>query len=73
MDKIGFSKVALICMLLFLAAFIAVCLFIIYRTGNEPSTLITCVFAFCGVEGGLMAWIKTVKVKSKRKEEDSKC
>jgi hypothetical protein len=28
-----------------------------------------CVFAFCGVEGGLSAWIKTTKEKKKEKDK----
>lgn len=34
----------------------------LYRdTGGVPDTLITCVFAVCGGECGVMGWIKTTK------------
>ena len=37
----------------------------IYReTGGVPDTLITCVFAVCGGECGVMGWIKTNKDKA---------
>jgi coenzyme F420-reducing hydrogenase gamma subunit len=44
-------------------------------TGSTPDTLITCVFGICGVEGGVMGWIKTSKnklqkLKLKRESED---
>lgn len=57
-------------MFIYLIIFTFASLFITYKTGNEPTTLITCVFAFCGVEGGLSAWIKTTKVKKKDKLEE---
>jgi hypothetical protein len=64
-------KVILTIMFTFLFLFVCACLFITYKTGTEPSTLITSVFAFCGLEGGLSAWIKTTKVKQKKsKNED---
>jgi hypothetical protein len=50
-------------MFIYLLLFTCACLFITYKTSIEPKTLITCVFTFCGVEGGLSAWIKTTKVK----------
>lgn len=64
-----FSKKILIAMLIFLFIFIQEILFITYKTGVEPSVLITSVFAFCGIEGGLMAWIKTIKTKHTKKEK----
>ena len=50
-------------MFIYLILFTFACLFITYNTGTEPKTLILSVFAFCGVEGGLSAWIKTTNVK----------
>lgn len=60
-NKGRFSKLILQVMLMFLLLFTVAVLFISYKTGDEPSTLITCVFTFCGVEGGCLAWIKTIK------------
>ena len=62
-----YIKKVLTFMFIYLILFTSVCLFITFKTGNEPSTLILCVFAFCGVEGGLSAWIKTTKVKKSDK------
>ena len=63
-----FMKTVLVSMFLFLFLFTIACLFVTYKTGYEPSTLVASVFAFCGIEGGLSAWIKTTK--EKRKDED---
>lgn len=38
------------------------------KTGTEPSTLITCVFATLGCECGVMGWIKTTKERNKERE-----
>ena len=32
-----------------------------WHTGGEPSTLTACVFGVCGLENGVMGWIKTNK------------
>lgn len=50
-------------MFIFLFNFVVVILYLFKQTGDEPSTLITCVFAFCSVEGGALALIKTIKTK----------
>lgn len=63
MKKGFFMKAILTIMLIFLLVFTSACLFITYKTGYEPSALIASVFAFCSVEGGLMAWIRTSKNK----------
>lgn len=55
-------------MLSFLLCFVIVNLFLFYKTGLEPSTLIGCVFAFCGAEGSLMAWLKGIERKGKKNE-----
>lgn len=59
-----FSKTLLVCMFIFLFTFVVAILYLFKSTGNEPSTLISCVFAFCSVEGGALAWIKTMKSKN---------
>lgn len=37
-------------------------------TGGVPDTLITCVFAVCGGECGVMGWIKTTKDKQQERK-----
>ena len=59
-----FSKILLIGMMSFLLIFVVTILYLFRSTGSEPSTLISCVFAFCSVEGGALAWIKTMKSKN---------
>lgn len=78
MKKNGkYLKVILVGMFIYLILFTIACLYITYKTSTEPKVLITSVFAFCGVEGGLSAWIKTTKEKrksnSKLKEEEKLC
>lgn len=67
-----FSKGILVFMLVFLLIFTMASMYITYTTSTEPSTLITCVFAFCGAEGGFLAWIKKAKETNKR-EDDEEC
>lgn len=55
-------------MFIYLILFTIACLYITYKTGGEPKTLIMSVFAFCGIEGGLSAWIKTTKEKKNGNE-----
>lgn len=78
MKKNGkYMKVILVGMFLYLILFTIACLYITYKTSAEPKVLITSVFAFCGVEGGMSAWIKTTKEKkkgnTKPKEEEKPC
>lgn len=41
----------------------------LYRdTGGVPDTLITCVFAVCGGECGVMGWIKTTKERNQDRQ-----
>ena len=60
----GYSKKLVTIMLVFLLLFVIACFIVVWHTSVEPDTLILSVFAFCGIEGGLMAWIKTTKVKN---------
>jgi phosphotransferase system glucose/maltose/N-acetylglucosamine-specific IIC component len=70
-EKKSYMKTVMTFMFIFLFLFVCVCLYITYKTSSEPSALIASVFAFCTVEGGLGAWIKTTKVKQKKsKNED---
>lgn len=57
MDKIlVFEGVVLI---LYTVADLAV----FWHTGSEPAALTSCVFGVCGLENGVMGWIKTNKDK----------
>lgn len=69
--KIGTMDLILLIIGVFLALFTTAMIVIHCITGSTPDTLITCVFGICGVEGGVMGWIKTSKnklqkLKSKR-------
>lgn len=59
--KIGTMDIVLVVIAVFLLIFVAVMIWIYYRTGGIPDTLCTCVFAICGGECGVMGWIKTTK------------
>jgi flagellar basal body-associated protein FliL len=69
-QRIKFSKRLLIVMLIFLIVFTAMCLFINYKTGYEPSTLITAVFSFCSIEGGIMGFIKVFEPKESEEKKN---
>lgn len=58
-----FSKKVITAMLLTLIVFTIAVLILFRIVGEEPSTLITCVFAFCSAEGGFLATIKVVEAK----------
>lgn len=61
--------IVLVVIAVFLLIFVAILLWIYYRTGGIPDTLCTCVFGICGGECGVMGWIKTTKERSKDREE----
>lgn len=61
--KLGTMDLILLLLGIFLALFTTAMIVIHCITGSTPDTLITCVFGICGVEGGVMGWIKTVKMK----------
>lgn len=74
-NKIGTMDLILLVIGIFLALFTVAMTVIHCITGSTPDTLITCVFGICGIEGGVMGWIKTSKnklqkLKLKRKSED---
>lgn len=73
-QKIGTMDLILLVIGIFLALFTVAMIVIHCITGSTPDTLITCVFGICGVEGGVMGWIKTSKnklEKLKSKRENS--
>lgn len=73
-QKFGTMDLILLVIGIFLALFTTAMIVIHCITGSTPDTLITCVFGICGVEGGVMGWIKTSKnklQKLKSKRENS--
>ena len=47
-----------------LVVYTVAALVVFWHTGNEPATLTACVFGVCGLENGVMGWIKTNKDKT---------
>ena len=73
-QKLGTMDLILLVIGIFLALFTVAMIVIHCITGSTPDTLITCVFGICGIEGGVMGWIKTSKnklQKLKSKQENS--
>ena len=58
MDKI------LVLEALFLLAYTVADFIVFWHTSAEPATLTACVFGVCGMENGVMGWIKTNKDKA---------
>ena len=58
-----FNKKLLIYLLAFLLLFVITNQVIFYFTGSEQSTLISCVFAFCGLESGILGMLKKAERK----------
>lgn len=61
--KMGTMDKVLILEAVILVAYTVADLAVFWHTGAEPATLTTCVFGVCGVENGVMGWIKTTKEK----------
>ena len=59
--SLGTMNVILVVIAIFLLVFVGVMIALYYFTGGIPDTLVTCVFAVCGGECGVMGWIKTNK------------
>ena len=62
--KMGTMDKVLVLEGVILAAYTAAALAVFWHTGGEPSTLTACVFGVCGLENGVMGWIKTNKDKA---------
>lgn len=65
--KMGTMDKILILEAVVLIAYTTAVLFIFWHTATEPATLTTCVFGVCGIENGVMGWIKTNKDKADEK------
>ncbi|OUQ61185.1 hypothetical protein B5E56_03505 [Flavonifractor sp. An112] len=61
--KIGTMDKILLLEAVVLIAYTIAALAVFWHTGTEPSTLTACVFSLCGVENGVMGWIKNEKQK----------
>lgn len=59
--RIGVMDKVLVLEAVVLVAYTIADLIVFYHTGNEPATLTACVFGVCGLENGVMGWIKTNK------------
>ena len=62
--KMGVMDKVLILEAVILVAYTVADLAVFWHTGAEPSTLTACVFGVCGLENGVMGWIKTNKDKA---------
>lgn len=62
--KMGVMDKVLILEAVILVAYTVAALAVFWHTGNEPATLTACVFGVCGLENGVMGWIKTNKDKA---------
>lgn len=62
--KMGVMDKVLIFEAVILIAYTVADLAVFWHTGAEPYTLTGCVFGVCGLENGVMGWIKTNKDKA---------
>ena len=67
MNKDSFSKSCVILMFFSVFLFTALMIIIFCVKNAVPDQLVLCFFAFWGVEGGALAWIKRIKVQTKSK------
>lgn len=65
-SKLGTMDLILIIIGVVLLVFVIYMIKLFREYGTIPDTLVTCVFALCGGECGIMGWIKTTK---ERKQE----
>lgn len=61
--KMGVMDKVLVLEAVVLILYTVAVLVIFWHTGAEPATLTGCVFGVCGLENGVMGWIKTNKDK----------
>lgn len=69
--KMGVMDKVLIFEAVVLIAYAVADLVVFWHTGAEPYTLTGCVFGVCGLENGVMGWIKTNKDKAAKAAETS--
>ena len=59
--KMGVMDKILILEAVVLVAYTVADMIVFWHAGAEPTTLTACVFGVCGLENGVMGWIKTNK------------
>lgn len=59
--KMGVMDKILILEAVVLVAYTVADMIVFWHVGAEPTTLTACVFGVCGLENGVMGWIKTNK------------
>lgn len=69
--KMGTMDKVLVLEGVILVAYTVAALAVFWHTGGEPSTLTACVFGVCGLENGVMGWIKTNKDKAEEAAKTS--
>ena len=62
--KMGTMDKVLVLEAVILVVYTVAALVVFWHTGNEPATLTASVFGVCGLENGVMGWIKTNKDKA---------
>lgn len=62
--KMGVMDKILILEAVVLVAYTVADMIVFWHVGAEPTTLTACVFGVCGLENGVMGWIKTSKEKA---------
>lgn len=67
--KIGVMDRILVVVAIILVLFTIAVFVVFWHTGTEPAVLVGCVFGVCGVEYGIMGWIKTTKERIAEREE----
>lgn len=60
-EKLGVMDKVLVLEAVILVTYTVADLAVFWHTGAEPTTLTACVFGVCGIENGVMGWIKTNK------------
>ena len=62
--KMGVMDKVLVLEAVVLITYTVADLVVFWHAGAEPTTLTACVFGVCGLENGVMGWIKTSKEKA---------
>ena len=63
-EKLGTMDKILVFEAVVLIAYTVADMVVFWHVGAEPTTLTACVFGVCGLENGVMGWIKTNKDKT---------
>lgn len=69
-DSLKFSKKVLLSLFIFLFLFIITCFIGFFVTGDEPTTLITCVFAASIGEFSVLGYLKNCEYKYENQDNE---